>query len=77
MQDVPPEVVAAVDAWQSGRRKAGARPMERAKIVEIVVLTAQGMARNEIAERLGIALSTVYRVLDQLRQRMPKGGGPC
>ena len=73
---VPPDVIVALDALLAGRRKSGAQPMARDKILEIIALTGQELPRDQIANRLGIAESTVYRVLDLLRQRLSWNGGP-
>jgi transposase-like protein len=68
---VPPEVIVALDALLAERPKSGVKPLARDKILDIVALTGQEVARDQIASRLGIGKSTVYRVLDQLRQFMP------
>jgi DNA invertase Pin-like site-specific DNA recombinase len=72
MEDVPPEIVKAIDRWHAGRRKPGRKGIGRAQILQIAASTLQGLPRDETAKRLGISLGTVHRVLDQLRKHMPK-----
>ena len=41
----------------------GRKPTARAKAAEVVKLAGEGLQRTEIAERLGIGVASVYRVL--------------
>jgi DNA invertase Pin-like site-specific DNA recombinase len=41
----------------------GTKPTARAKAAEVIRLDAHGLQRTEIAERLGIGVASVYRVL--------------
>jgi DNA invertase Pin-like site-specific DNA recombinase len=49
-------------AKQDGKYK-GRKPTARAKAAEVIRLDAEGFQRTEIAERLGIGVASVYRVL--------------
>ncbi len=49
----------------------GRKPTARAKAAEVVKLAADGVARREIAERLGISVASVYRALADAK----KGAG--
>ena len=49
-------------AKADGRYK-GRKPTARAKAAEVVKLAGEGLQRTEIAERLGIGVASVYRVL--------------
>ena len=49
----------------------GRKPTARAKAAEVVKLAADGVARTEIAERLGISVASVYRALTDAK----KGAG--
>lgn len=50
-------------AKQAGRYK-GRKPTAMAKADEVRALVAQGVAKTEIARRLGIGRASVYRVLE-------------
>ena len=41
----------------------GRKPTARAKAAEVLRLADEGLQRTEIAERLGIGVASVYRVL--------------
>ena len=56
-------------ARQDGKYK-GRKPTARAKAAEVLRLVDEGMQRTEIAERLGIGIASVYRILAETR----KGG---
>jgi DNA invertase Pin-like site-specific DNA recombinase len=50
-----------------GRYK-GRKPTARAKATDVVRLAGEGLTRDEIAQRLGIGVASVYRVLADQRQ---------
>jgi DNA invertase Pin-like site-specific DNA recombinase len=41
----------------------GRKPTARAKAADVIRLDAEGLPRTEIADRLGIGVASVYRVL--------------
>ena len=45
----------------------GRKPTARAKAAEVIQLDAEGCQRTEIAERLGIGVASVYRVLAEAK----------
>lgn len=45
----------------------GRKPTARAKAAEVIRLDAEGWQRTEIAERLGIGVASVYRVLAEAK----------
>lgn len=47
----------------------GRKPTARAKAAEVLRLADEGMKRTEIAERLGIGVASVYRILADATQR--------
>ena len=53
-------------ARQDGKYK-GRKPTARAKAAEVLRLADEGLQRTEIAERLGIGVASVYRVLADAR----------
>jgi DNA invertase Pin-like site-specific DNA recombinase len=46
----------------------GRKPTARAKAPEVIRLDAEGLQRTEIAERLGIGVASVYRVLADAKE---------
>ena len=49
----------------------GRTPTARAKAADVIRLDAEGLQRTEIAERLGIGVASVYRVLADARELPP------
>lgn len=52
----------------------GRKPTARAKAAEVVALSQAGIGPTEIASRLGIGRASVYRILDQVEDKMTVAG---
>lgn len=59
-------------AKEAGKYK-GRKPTARAKGDEIMRLVAEGMTRREVANRLGVGVASVYRVLASAKERQQFG----
>ena len=61
-------------AKQEGKYK-GRKPTARAKAAEVIRLDAEGLQRTEIAQRTGIGVASVYRVLADARGQPSRRDG--